>query len=102
MQGNDPRSCQALVRHDFEHLDRHGPLVSRLCDSGVRAWAAFGDGKGKVGHTDDERRELERCPNVELVTIRGSGHLALNDNPGIVAGLILAVNSISQAPSWSS
>jgi pimeloyl-ACP methyl ester carboxylesterase len=85
------------------YLDRHGPLVSRLCDSGVRAWAAFGDGKGEVGLTDEERRGLERCPNVELVTIRGSGHLALNDNPGIVAGLILdAAKSVSQAPSWSS
>jgi pimeloyl-ACP methyl ester carboxylesterase len=90
LQGNDPRLCRALVRHYFEYLDRHGSLVSRLCDSGVRAWAAFGDGKGEVGLTDEERRELARCSNIELVTIRGSGHMTLNDNPGIVAGLILA------------
>lgn len=100
MQGNDPRLCRALVRHYFEYLDRHGSLVSRLCDSGVRAWAAFGDGKGEVGLTDEERRGLERCPNVELVTIRGSGHMALNDNPGIVAGLILeAIESAVPAAS---
>ena len=78
------------VRHYLEYLDRQQSLVSRLCDSGVRAWAAFGDGKGEVGLTDDERQALETCPSVELVTIRGSGHLALNDNPGAVAGLILA------------
>jgi len=95
MQGNDPRLCRALVRHYFEYLDRHGSLVSRLCDSGVRAWAAFGDGTGEVGLTDEERRGLERSPNVELVTIRGSGHLALNDNPGIVAGLILDAVNVS-------
>lgn len=98
MQGNDSRLCRALVRRYFEYVDRHGSLVSRLCDSGVRAWAAFGDGKGEVGLTDEERRGLESCPNVELVTIRGSGHFALNDNPGIVAGLILgAVKSAAQA-----
>jgi pimeloyl-ACP methyl ester carboxylesterase len=100
MQGNDPRLCRALVRHYFKYLDRHRSLVSRLCDSGARAWAAFGDGKGEVGLTDEERRRLARCPNVELVTIPGSGHLALNDNPGIVAGLILdAARSVAQASS---
>jgi pimeloyl-ACP methyl ester carboxylesterase len=98
MQGNDPRVCRALVRNYFEYLDRHGSLVSRLCDSGVRAWAAFGDGKGEVGLTDEERRGLESCTSVELVTIRGSGHMALNDNPGIVAALILdAVRSVAHA-----
>jgi pimeloyl-ACP methyl ester carboxylesterase len=63
MQGNDPRVCRALVRHYLEYLDRYGSLVSRLCDSGVRAWAAFGDGKGEVGLTDegtDPRRGKER------------------------------------------
>ncbi|MDP9346129.1 MAG: alpha/beta hydrolase [Actinomycetota bacterium] len=89
MQGNDPRVCRALARRYFEYVDRHGSLVPRLCDSGVRAWVAFGDGKGEVGLTDEERRGLESCPSVELVTIRGSGHLALVDNPAIVAGLIL-------------
>jgi pimeloyl-ACP methyl ester carboxylesterase len=97
MRGNDPRVCRALVRHYLEYLDRHGSLVSRLCDSGVSAWVAFGDGKGEVGLTAEERRGLERCPNVELVTIRGSGHLALNDNPGSVARLILdAAKSVAR------
>jgi pimeloyl-ACP methyl ester carboxylesterase len=94
---NDARFCRASVRHYFEYLDRHGSLVSRLCESGARAWVAFGDGKGEAGLTDDERRGLERCPNVELVTIHGSGHFALTDNPGIVAGLILeAVDSVAR------
>ena len=98
MRGNDPRVNRGLVRHYFEYLDRHGSLVSRLCDSGARAWVAFGDGKGEVGLTDEERRALESCTSVELVTIRGSGHMALNDNPGIVAGLILeAVKSVAHA-----
>lgn len=87
---NDPRFCRASVRHYLEYLDRHGSLVSRLCGSGARAWVAFGDRKGEVGLTDEERRALERCPSVELVTIRGSGHMSLNDNPAVVARLILA------------
>jgi pimeloyl-ACP methyl ester carboxylesterase len=86
---NDPRFCRASTRHYLEYLDRHGSLVPRLCASGARAWVAFGDGKGEVGLTDEERGGLERCPTVELVTIRGSGHMSLNDNPAIVAGLIL-------------
>jgi pimeloyl-ACP methyl ester carboxylesterase len=95
---NDPRFCRASVRHYFEYLDRRGSLVSRLCDSGARAWVAFGDGKGEAGLTDTERRGLEGCASIELVTIRGSGHMALNDNPGIVAGLILeAVESLAHA-----
>jgi pimeloyl-ACP methyl ester carboxylesterase len=103
MLRNDPRFCRASVRDYLAYLDRHGSLVSRLCDSGARAWVAFGDGKGEVGLTDEERRGLERCANVELVTIRGSGHFALNDNPGIVAGLILAaVEGVARAqPSTS-
>lgn len=102
MQGNDPRVCRELVRHYLAYLDRHESLVSRLCESGVRAWAAFGDSKGEVGLSDDERQAPEACPNVELATIRGSGHLALNDNPGAVAGLILAaVESAARAPQQS-
>jgi pimeloyl-ACP methyl ester carboxylesterase len=86
MQRNDPRFCRASVRHYFEYLDRHGSLVSRLCGSGARAWVAFGDGKAEVGLTQEERRGLERCPTVELVTIRGSGHLSLNDIPASSGG----------------
>jgi pimeloyl-ACP methyl ester carboxylesterase len=72
----------------------------RRRDLGVRAWAAFGDGKGEVGLRDEERRGLEGCPNVELVTIRGSGHMGLNDNPGVVAPLILeAIESAVPAAS---
>lgn len=88
MRRNDPRACRALVRHYYAYLDRCGSLVSRLCASGAPAWAAFGDGKGEVGLSDGERRGLERCPGVELVTIHGSGHMALVDNPGAVAALI--------------
>jgi hypothetical protein len=89
MQGNDPQVCRTLVREYFAYLDRQASLVSRLCDSGVRAWTAFGDGKGEVGLTDEERRGLEACASLELVTIRDSGHMTLNNNPADVAGLIL-------------
>jgi pimeloyl-ACP methyl ester carboxylesterase len=98
LANNDPRFCRATVRVYFEYLDhRAGDLASRLCDSGARAWVAFGDGKGEVGLTDEERRRLEACPSVELVTLRGSGHMGLVDNPGLVAGLVLdAVEAAAQ------
>lgn len=43
MKNNDPRFCRWIVRRYFEYLDRHGSLVSRLCEAGVRAWVVFGD-----------------------------------------------------------
>jgi pimeloyl-ACP methyl ester carboxylesterase len=89
LANNDVAFCRPSVRDYLEYLDRHGSLVPRLCDSGARVWIALGDAKGEVGLTDDERQGLEACPNVELITIPGSGHFALNDNPAVVTGLIL-------------
>ena len=61
------------------------------------AWVAFGDGKGEVGLADDERRALEACETVQLSTIAGSGHMALVDQPAVVAELVLAAVSRSGA-----
>src|SRR3954464_8848159 len=37
---NDPQFCRAIVRSYFEYLDRHRSVVSRLCESGVKAVVA--------------------------------------------------------------
>src|SRR3954452_13887364 len=65
---NDARFCRALVRRYYEYLYRHGSLVARLCDSGVKAVVAFGD-NDEIVLTDEERRCLEACSTVSLVTI---------------------------------
>ena len=61
MKRNDPRFLQRQTRRYLEYLDRHGSLVSRLCDTGARAWVVFGD-HDDIGLADDERRALEECP----------------------------------------
>jgi pimeloyl-ACP methyl ester carboxylesterase len=92
---NDPRTVRRATRLYLEYLDRHGSLVSRLCDSGVEAWVVFGE-RDDVGLGDDERRALEACDQVTLVTIPDTGHFALNDKPARVAELMLdAVSTIA-------
>ncbi len=83
----DPRLKEAPSRFVATTVPGFGgstPLAS-----GVRAWVAFGDGKGEVGLTHEERRGLETCTSVELVTIRSSGHMTPNNNPATVVDLIL-------------
>jgi pimeloyl-ACP methyl ester carboxylesterase len=58
----------------------------------ARAWVVFGD-HGDVGLTDEERRELEACTRVTLVTIHGSGHDTLNEKPAQIADVILEMVS---------
>jgi pimeloyl-ACP methyl ester carboxylesterase len=92
MKNNDPRVCRRMVRRYFEYLDRHGSLVSRLCGSGVKAWVVFGD-RDEVGLTDEERRGLEACPTVTLLTTPDASHMIFTDQPGWTADLILDVVS---------
>jgi pimeloyl-ACP methyl ester carboxylesterase len=96
MKKSDPRFCRRMVRSYFEYLDRHGSLVPRLCESGVRALVVFGD-RSKVGLTPEERRGLEACPAVRLVTVSDSGHLVITDQPARTAELILELVSADGA-----
>jgi pimeloyl-ACP methyl ester carboxylesterase len=95
LKKNDPRDVRTGTRLYLEYLDRHGSLVARLCDSGVRSWVVFGE-RDDIGLLDDERRSLEACGDVTLVTIPDTGHFALNDKPTRVAEIVLeAVSSIT-------
>lgn len=92
LKNNDPRVCRRMVRSYFEYLDRHGSLVSRLCSSGVKAWVVFGD-RDEIGLNDEERRGLEACPTVTLLTTPDAGHMIFTDQPAWTANLILDVVS---------
>jgi pimeloyl-ACP methyl ester carboxylesterase len=94
LANNDPRFCRALVRDYYEYLDRHGSLVARLCESGVRAVVAFGD-DDEIGLTDEERRGLEASPNVSLVTITGATHFMVVEQPGQIADLICELGGVA-------
>jgi len=98
MKKTDPRFLRRQSHLYGEYLKRHGSLVARLRDSGVWAWVAFGE-RDDVKLADDERRELEACPRVTLVTIPDAGHLTINEKPGRVAELILeAVSADKERP----
>ena len=96
MKRNDPRFLQRQTHCYLEYLDRHGSLVSRLCDTGARAWVVFGE-RDDIGLADDERRALEECPHVAVVTIPDTGHFTLNEQPGRIAELIVEMVSADAA-----
>jgi pimeloyl-ACP methyl ester carboxylesterase len=95
---NDPRIIRRALGPYLAYLDRHGSLVPRLCDSGVRAWVVFGE-DDDVGVTDDERSGLESCPHVTLIDIPDAGHMTLNQVPDRIAALVLeAASAAAKAP----
>jgi pimeloyl-ACP methyl ester carboxylesterase len=96
LKKNDPRFLRRQTRRYLEYLDHHGSLVSRLCDSGVKAWVVFGE-RDDVGLTDDERRALEECRQVTLITIPEAGHFTLNEKPDRIAELIVEMLSANVA-----
>src|SRR3954447_954466 len=94
---NDARFCRALVRRYYEYLDRHGSLVARLCDSRVKAVVAFGD-NDEIGLTDEERRGLEACSTVSLVTISDATHFMVVEQPAQIAKLICDLAGVTSTP----
>jgi pimeloyl-ACP methyl ester carboxylesterase len=48
----------------------------------------YGEDKGEVGITDEERRLLEACATTTVEMIPGAGHMTLVQQPGRIAALI--------------
>ncbi len=92
LKNNDPRFMRPEMREYLQYLDRHGSLAGPLCESGVPAWVSFGD-HGDTGLTADERRLLEACPSVTLVTIPDASHASLVQKPDRIAELVVAAVS---------
>jgi pimeloyl-ACP methyl ester carboxylesterase len=97
LQKNDPRFVRRNMHSVLGYYDRHGTLVSRFCASGLRAWVVFGE-NDDTKLRDGERRDLESCPHVDLVTIPGTGHFTLNTHPGRIAELILEAIAAATDP----
>jgi pimeloyl-ACP methyl ester carboxylesterase len=58
-----------------------------LCRSGVPTWVVHAE-KGDGGLTDAERRTLEACSTVEIVTIPGSVFFLPNEVPDQIASVV--------------
>jgi pimeloyl-ACP methyl ester carboxylesterase len=97
LQKNDPRFVRRNMHSVLRYYDRHGTLVPRLCNSGLRAWVVFGE-NDDTKLQDGERHALQSCPHVDLVTIPGTGHFTLNTHPGRIAGLIIEAISAATKP----
>jgi pimeloyl-ACP methyl ester carboxylesterase len=85
---NDPRIVRRGVHCYFQYLDRHGSVASRLCEADVPAWVVHGE-RGDGGVTDDERRTLEACPQIRVITLPGASYFTPNEEPALVAKLVI-------------
>src|SRR5450755_3074267 len=88
LRKNDPRVMRRGIHCYLQYLDRHGSVAPRLCEAGVPAWVVHGE-RGDGGITDDERRTLEACPRISVITIPGASYLTPNEEPALVAKLVV-------------
>jgi len=93
LQKNDPRVMRQGIRTYLTYLDQHGSVAARLCRSGMLAWVVHGE-TGDGGVTADERRTLDACAQVNVITIPGASNLTASEEPAMVAGLV--VEALSQ------
>lgn len=88
LRRNDPSAVRRTVHDYLRYLDRHGTVAPRLCQAGVPAWVVHGE-SGDGGVSDAERRTLEACPRVSVVTIPGPSFFTPNEEPALVAKLVV-------------
>src|SRR4051812_4195040 len=85
---NDPQHIRQGLREYVRSLRRDDRPAERLCGADVPTWIVHAE-KGDGGLTGDERRTLERCPHVRLVTIPGTVFLLPNEVPARIADVTL-------------
>jgi pimeloyl-ACP methyl ester carboxylesterase len=85
---NDARSMRDGLHAYVTYLRRHGAPARRLCDAGVPVWVVHAE-KGDGGLTQEERRTLVDCANATVVTIPGTSYFIPNEEPALVAALIV-------------
>jgi pimeloyl-ACP methyl ester carboxylesterase len=97
---NAPQHIRHALAEYARWLRRDELRAQRLCQAGVRTWIVHAE-KGDGGLTDSERRTLEACPNVHLVTIPGKVFFLPNEVPERIAGVVLdaTVQARRQSPS---
>ncbi len=88
LRRNDPRVTRRAIHSYLRYLDRHRSLAPRLGQADVPAWVVHGE-RGDGGITSQERRTLQACPQISLITIPGASHFTPNEEPALVAGLVI-------------
>jgi pimeloyl-ACP methyl ester carboxylesterase len=75
------------LREYLKWLNSGEDHAAMLCRSGVPTWVVHAE-KGDGGLTDTERRTLEACSTVKVVTIQGSVFFLPNEVPDQIASVI--------------
>jgi pimeloyl-ACP methyl ester carboxylesterase len=91
---NDSRVQRRILRGYLQWLKRDDDPAGRLCQAGIPTWVVHAD-KGDGGLTDGERRTLQDCGHVQLVTIPGSVFFLPVEVPERVADIITEAAAVS-------
>ena len=78
---NVPQHTRHGLREYVRWLHKYDDPAERLCRAAVPTWVVHAE-KGDGGLTDHERRTLEACPQVHLVTIPGAVFLPAERGTG--------------------
>ena len=81
------RDMRLSLREYLAWLESGEDHAAMLCRSGVPTWVVHAE-KGDGGLTDAERRTLEACPTVTVVTIPGNVFFLPNEVPDRIAAVI--------------
>ena len=97
LQKNDPEFMRRSIHSYLRYLDQYGSVAQRLCAAAVPAWVVHGQ-TGDGGITDDERRTLQAYPWIRIITIPGGSFFTPNEEPALVAGLVVAALHAATQP----
>ena len=97
LQKNDPEFMRRSIHSYLRYLDQHGSVAQRLCAAAVPSWVVHGQ-TGDGGITDDERRTLQAYPWIRIVTIPGGSFFTPNEEPALVADLVVAALHAATQP----
>jgi pimeloyl-ACP methyl ester carboxylesterase len=93
-----PKAMRKLIRAYLRDLGRERLIGDRLRVLDAPVWIAHAD-KGDGRLTAQERRSLEDCPNVKVLTIPGRSFFLPNEHPAKLADLIVqALTTVSAGP----
>jgi pimeloyl-ACP methyl ester carboxylesterase len=84
---NTTRDMRAALSEYLKWLKSGEDHAATLCNSGVPTWVVHAE-KGDGGLTDTERRTLEACETVEVVTIPGNVFFLPIEVPDQIAAVI--------------
>jgi pimeloyl-ACP methyl ester carboxylesterase len=93
---NVPQHTRYGLREYVRWLPKYDDPAERLCRTAVPSWVVHAE-KGDGGLTAHERRTLEACPQVQLVTIPGAVFFLPNEVPDQIA--VVIVEAVRQAGS---